>query len=145
MTSPTPRGIPRPLVRTNQWFIVLFVAAAWGFHSPWLLALPLVAGLLGLVVQFNPVIAFTRPFLRKPMTAYVMEEAAQQQFNQTIAVVCLGVSMLFWLLQMPLYSAIFSALVFISAFVAILGFCIACYIRFQLHQFKHSRANLHRS
>lgn len=137
-------GIPRPLVRTNQWFIVLSVVTAWAFHTPWILALPFLAGLLGMFAKFNPVMRFARLFLKKPMSEYVFEEPAQQQFNQVIALICLGASMAFWSLGMMTFAIVFSALVFLAAFVAILGFCVGCYIRFKWHQFRHRQPVTHR-
>ncbi|MDQ0189206.1 DUF4395 domain-containing protein [Alicyclobacillus cycloheptanicus] len=135
-----PPSIPRPLVRTNQWFIVLSVAATWltGFY--WILALPLVAGLLGLFTGFNPVMRFAKLFLRKAPAAYAQEDRDQQQFNQIIAVSCLVLSMLGYALHWMWLAYIFSAMVALAAFIAILGFCIGCFIRFQWTQYRYRRA-----
>ncbi|MHB1681379.1 MAG: hypothetical protein ACYCYO_00935 [Bacilli bacterium] len=50
-----PPTIPYPLIRTNQWFIIISVALAWttGAYA-WLLP-PLMAGLCGLLFGVNPV------------------------------------------------------------------------------------------
>ncbi|MBA2872615.1 hypothetical protein HNQ85_002926 [Anoxybacillus calidus] len=93
----TNRSIPRPLVRANQWFIVISVVATWLSGQEWLLALPLGAGLLGLFFGFNPVMRFAKLFLRKHPSEYVPEDADQQQFNQVIAVVCLSVGLMSYL------------------------------------------------
>ena len=42
------RSIPRPLVRANQWTIFLSVILTWISGQEWILAIPLVACLLGL-------------------------------------------------------------------------------------------------
>lgn len=132
--------IPRPLVRTNQWFIVLSVLVTWltGFY--WMLALPLVAGLLGLVTGFNPVMRFAKLFLRKSPQEYAQEDRDQQQFNQVIAVTCLILSLVGYTLRWMPVAYIFSVMVAAAAFVAILGFCIGCFIRFQWSQYRYRRS-----
>ena len=42
------RSVPRPLVRTNQWFIVVSVLFTWITKQEWILAIPILAGLMGL-------------------------------------------------------------------------------------------------
>ncbi|MDF2669656.1 MAG: hypothetical protein K0R67_1962 [Paenibacillus sp.] len=130
--STKPRSIPRPLVRVNQWVIVLSVVAAWLSGLYWILAIPLAAGLLGLFTGFNPVIRLARLFLRKPASSYIPEDWNEQQFNQTIAVVCLSVGLVSYIQQWTTTAYIFTALVGTAAFVAILGFCVGCFMRYQL-------------
>ncbi|GIW49995.1 MAG: hypothetical protein KatS3mg080_0606 [Anoxybacillus sp.] len=70
----TNRSIPRPLVRANQWFIVVSVVATWLSGQEWLLAFPLAAGLLGLFFDFNPVMRLAKLFLKKHPSEYVPEK-----------------------------------------------------------------------
>ena len=130
--STNPRSIPRPLVRTNQWFIVGSVVAAWLTGQYWILALPLACGLLGLFTGFNPVMRLARTFLRKPATSYTPEDWNEQQFNQTLAVVCLAFGLLSFILHWTVAAYILTGIVGTAAFVAILGFCVGCFMRFQL-------------
>ena len=44
------RSIPRPLVKTNQWVIVVSVVLTWLTGSPWFLLIPFIAGLSGVVI-----------------------------------------------------------------------------------------------
>lgn len=141
MKNDTP--IPRPLVRTNQWFIVLFVLAAWLTHAGWLLAVPLVAGVMGLTLNWNPVMWFAKLFLRRPASAYILEDRAQQQFNQVIAVTCLTLALIAFATGFAIVGYIFSTLVAAAAFIAILGFCVGCLIRFQWTQYRHRRSMRH--
>lgn len=134
-----PNSIPRPLVRTNQWFIVLSVVAAWVSQVHWLLLLPFVAGLLGLIFNFNPVMRFAKLFLRKPMGSYIPEDRDQQQFNQYIAVICLFLGMAGFAFHWQVIAYVFSAMVLAAAFIAICGFCIGCFIRFQWLRFRQRR------
>ncbi|MDT0161348.1 MULTISPECIES: DUF4395 domain-containing protein [Bacillus] len=135
----TVRSIPRPLVRTNQWFIVISVAASWLTGQEWILAIPLIAGLMGLLFGFNPVMRAARTFLKKAPSAYIPEEWDQQQFNQVIAVVCLAGGLLSYALGFTILGHIFTVMVALAAFVAILGFCIGCFIRFQLIRLRAKR------
>ncbi|MCQ5366046.1 DUF4395 domain-containing protein [Anoxybacillus salavatliensis] len=119
----TNRSIPRPLVRANQWFIVISVVATWLSGQEWVLAFPLVTGLLGLFFNFNPVMQLAKLFLKKRPSEYVPEDAEQQQFNQVIAVICLSVGLIGYLADWMVVAYIFTAMVALAAFVAILGFC----------------------
>jgi hypothetical protein len=135
------RSIPRPLVRTNQWFIVICVLATWISGQEWFLALPLGAGILGLLFGFNPVMQFAKLFLRKHPSEYVPEDRDQQQFNQAIAVVCLAIGLISYLAHWMVLAYIFTAMVALAAFIAILGFCIGCFIRYQWMRYRYRRAS----
>ena len=128
------RSVPRPLVRLNQWFIFLSVVGTWASGIEWILALPLLAGILGLTFGFNPIMQVGKLFLRKKPSEYIPEEWAQQQFNQLIAVICLAGGLISYLLGWEIVAYIFTGMVAVASFVAILGFCIGCFIRFQWQQ-----------
>lgn len=131
-------GIPRPLVRTNQWFIV--VTALLGiFIQPLILFVPFIIGVITLIQKKNPVILFSKRFLKKPMDRYIMEDRDQQLFNQWIATICLGLSLLFYALQLPIVGIIFSAMVILAAGIAIMGYCIGCTIRFRYKMWQYHR------
>jgi hypothetical protein len=135
-----PASIPRPLVRTNQWCIVLAVVLTWVTGLFWILAIPFVAGLGGILFGINPIMRIAKLFLRKPMKDYIPEDRDQQKFNQIIAVVCLAIGIAGYALGLHVLAYIFTAMVALSAFIAILGFCIGCYIRYQWTQYRHRRA-----
>lgn len=134
------RTIPRPLVRTNQWFIVLSVVLTWIAGQEWILAIPLAAGILGLFFNFNPVMRFARLFLKKKPSEYIPEEYDQQQFNQAISVICLALGLIGYLMDWTIVAYTFTIMVALAAFVAILGFCIGCFIRFQWKQYMYRRS-----
>lgn len=131
------RGIPRPLVKTNQAVIVLSVLLSWLTGQFWILALPLVSGLLGLLFGYNPVIKLASHFLRRERSAYLLEDWDQQQFNQSIAVFCLAAGLFSSIAGWTLAAYLFTAMVAIAATVAILGFCIGCYLHFQWRMYKY--------
>ena len=134
------RSVPRPLVRLNQWFIFLSVVATWASGIEWILALPLLAGILGLTFGFNPIMQVGKLFLRKKPSEYIPEEWAQQQFNQLIAVICLAGGLISYLLGWEIVAYIFTGMVAVASFVAILGFCVGCFIRFQWQQYRYKKS-----
>ncbi|WP_141994167.1 DUF4395 domain-containing protein [Bacillus sp. B4EP4a] len=134
------RSIPRPLVRTNQWVILLSVATALLTGQIWILVIPLTAGLLGLLFNFNPVMRLAKLFLKKNPSDYIPEDHSQQQFNQVIAVACLGLGFTSFLLGWNVTGYIFTLMVGMASLIAILGFCIGCFILFQWKQYSYRRS-----
>ncbi|CAH0308159.1 DUF4395 domain-containing protein [Peribacillus sp. NPDC101481] len=134
------RSIPRPLVRTNQWVILLSVATALLTGQMWILVIPLTAGLLGLLFNFNPVMRLAKLFLKKKPSDYIPEDHSQQQFNQAIAVVCLGLGFISFLLGWDVTGYIFTLMVGLASLIAILGFCIGCFILYQWKQYSYRRS-----
>ncbi|WP_213531701.1 DUF4395 domain-containing protein [Paenibacillus cisolokensis] len=123
--------IPRPLVRTNQWVIVISVLIAWLSGYYWVLAIPLAAGIAGVLFDFNPVMRLAKLFLRKPPSHYVPEDKEQQKFNQWMAVGFLLLALVSYALEWTTAAYVFTAMVALAAFVAILGFCVGCFIQYQ--------------
>ncbi|WKA58496.1 DUF4395 domain-containing protein [Planococcus shenhongbingii] len=132
--------IPKPLVQSNQLFIVLTVILALIFHKA-ILFLPFAAGVLTLITGKNPVILVGRRFLKKPANHYIQEDRAQQIFNQWIATICLGLSLLAFLFGFTLVGYAFSIMVVAAAGVALMGYCIGCTIRYRYMMWRHKRAN----
>lgn len=145
MTSRT-ASIPKPLVRANQSVIVASVLISWVL-SIWsdsfylILLIPLLSGLSGLAFGVNPVFKIARRFLKKPAASYLQEDAADQRFNQILAVSMLSASLLSFMLDMPVLGYLFSAFVFTAALVALIGFCVGCFIRYQLMMRRTARSS----
>lgn len=130
--------IPKPLVQINQTFIVLTVFAALFIH-PAILLLPFINGVYTLLTKKNPVILFSRRFLKKPAASYRQEDKDQQLFNQWIATICLGLSLLFFSTGIQTAAYAFSIMVILAAGVALMGYCIGCTIRYRYMMWKHER------
>jgi hypothetical protein len=135
------RSIPRPLVRINQWVIVLSVIATLILSSEWFLLIPFIAGTVGLLTSKNPIMQISRSFLKKKLESYIPEDWEQQQFNQKIAVFCLGAGFVSFLMGWKTAGYVFTIMVGVAAFIAILGFCIGCFILFQWKQYQYRRTN----
>lgn len=132
-------GIPAPFVRANQWFVLLSVILCLITGLPEVLLVPFFVGLYSLAFKQNPVFWLVRPFLKKPPSDYEQEDPEQQRFNQWIAVICLGLSYLGFALGYKVTGYVFMIMVGVASLVAILGFCVGCFIRYQYIQWKHRR------
>ncbi|WLD91615.1 DUF4395 domain-containing protein [Alkalihalobacillus sp. AL-G] len=138
-----PQSIPRPLVRANQWTIFISVVLTWITGMEWILLVPLLSGILGFFFNFNPVIQIARKFLTRPLKDYVPEDKEQQQFNQAIAVILLSVGFISFLFGWLIAAYIATIMVALASFVAILGFCIGCFIRYRWLRYRHRKAQHH--
>ena len=136
-----PKTFPKPLVQLNQWSILFFVLCFWIFHVEHYLLIPLAANACGAFLGFNPIVKAGRAFLRNDASTYIQEDAEQQKFNSTIAVICLAAGYLSSLAGWSIASVVFTAMVFTSAAVALLGFCIGCFIRFQWKRYQYKRSH----
>jgi hypothetical protein len=119
---------------------LLSVAIALLTGQMWILVIPLTAGLLGLLFNFNPVMRLAKLFLKKKPSDYIPEDHSQQQFNQALAVVCLGLGFISFLLGWNVTGYIFTLMVGLASLIAILGFCIGCFILYQWKQYSYRRS-----
>ena len=133
------KTISKPLVLVNQWVIVLSAAVFLISGMGAFLLVPLTAGIMGLLFKVNPIMKAAGTFLKKEPSAYIQEDFDQQQFNQVIAVICLSLGFAGYMLDWTVLAYAATIMVAIAAFVAILGFCIGCFIRFQWQQYKYRR------
>lgn len=133
------KTIPKPLVLANQWTIVMSVVLSLITQTAWILLIPLISCLLGLLAGFNPILAVVKKFLTKPANQYVQEDYDQLQFNQWLAVGFLVIACISYLMKWTVLFNIATVMVGIAALVAILGFCVGCFIRFQYQQWTYRR------
>lgn len=132
--------IPRPLVRLNQWTILLSVILSWVSGITWILVVPLAANLLGILCNYNPILRVGKLFLTKAPSTYIPEDAQQQKFNSSIASLCLAAGLFGYLLHWQVVGHLFTGLVAIASSIAIAGFCIGCFLHFQLKQWQYRRS-----
>lgn len=133
------KTIPKPLVLVNQWTIVLSVIVALVTQSAWILLLPLISGLMSLFTGFHPIMAISKKFLTKPLNEYIQEDYDQLQFNQWMSVGFLLVATISFFVGWSMLFYIATVLVGLAALIAILGFCVGCFIRFQYQQWMYRR------
>jgi hypothetical protein len=131
--------IPKPLVLANQWTIVLAVVIALMTQIAWILLVPLISCLLSVFFGIHPVMNIVKKFLRKPLNEYVQEDKDQLKFNQWMAISFLTIAVVSYSFKLMLLFNIATIMVGVAALVAILGFCIGCFIRFQFQQWQYKR------
>lgn len=133
------KTVPKPLVLANQWTIVLSVIIALSTQSAWILFIPLIANLSSLLTGFHPILIIVKRFLSKPANEYIQEDYAQLRFNQWLAVDFLFIASISFLLDWPILFNITTIMVGLAVLIAILGFCIGCFVRFQYMQWNYRR------
>lgn len=133
-------SIPRPLVRVNQWTIFLSVVLTWITGEAWILVIPLIANLLGIFFNFNPIMKVARFVVIKEGKEYIPEDITQQKFNSCIASFCLLGGLVSFLAGWKVAGFIFTIMVALASFIAILGFCVGCFIFYQIKQYKYRRS-----
>ncbi|MFJ7972155.1 DUF4395 domain-containing protein [Psychrobacillus sp. NPDC096389] len=133
------RTIPKPLVLANQWTIVLSVIIALFTQSAWILLVPLMANLSSLLTGFHPILVIIKQFLPKPAHVYLQEDYAQLRFNQWLAVGFLFIATISFLFNWSILFNVATIMVGLAALIAIFGFCIGCFVRFQYQQWNYRR------
>jgi len=131
-------GIPKPLVKLNQSFVILSVVLSL-IVSKYLLLVPFFIGVYTLVTKSNPIIMLGKPFFKKKIKEYTLEDKDQQLFNQWIATICIGLSFIGFVLGFQILGYIFSIMVILAATVALCGFCIGCFIHYQYKMWHYRR------
>jgi len=134
-------GIPKPLVQTNQFFIVVSVLLGL-FTTYWVLWFPFIIGVITLITKKNFIMIIGRFFLKKSPDQYVLEDKNQQLFNQWIATICIGLSVFFFYINAQFLGYLFSIMVVLAAGLALLGYCIGCTIRFRYLMWRHKRTSI---
>ncbi|WP_017471664.1 DUF4395 domain-containing protein [Amphibacillus jilinensis] len=130
--------IPKPLVQVNQAFLVITTLLGL-LITPYILVLPFLIGVITLLSKQNPLIRLIQPLLRKGVADYPLEDKGQQLFNQSIATVCLGLSLCGFWLDLNMIGYIFGIMVIGAAGVALMGYCIGCTIRYRYIMWKYKR------
>lgn len=132
--------IPRPLVRFNQLFISISALAYIVTMNRAFLVLPIIFGIFSVLFNFNPLFIIGKKFLRKSLNEYIQEDRAQQRFNQILALSMFILAFVSSFMNLITISYIFSIMVFLASFIALLGFCIGCFIHYQYHMWKYRRS-----
>lgn len=136
------KPIPKPLVLASQWTIFLSVVIALITQNAWILLLPLVSCFASIFLGFHPVMYIVKRFLKKPLNQYLQEDPVQLQFNQWMALSFLLVAVVSDVLNWTMLFNV-TSIIGMAALIAILGFCIGCFIRFQFQQWQYLRKKQH--
>ncbi len=128
-------GIPYPIVRLNRLVIVGSVLLAIVTNTPLittaLFVVILLATLFGrrlsLIYQVG-----SRVFAQQNLTAE-KEDPRLMRFNNAIASILLGLAQIAFLAGAHVLGFVFAGIVAVAATVALLGFCLSCFLFYQFN------------
>ncbi len=144
------KEIPLMYVRVNQWGLVVTILASIIFNISFLIVALFLIQLVGLRfgLKFNLFIQFARALQLDKLKSDKTESAELQKFNNSIAVILLGISTLLYVLStgtsiigetssvgLLLASKIAASMVACAAFLAICGYCIGCVIYYRYKRY----------
>jgi hypothetical protein len=129
------KGIPMPIVRLNRVVLLAGITAGAILQQPqittllFLIILPAVLwGQKASLVYF----VGSRLFEKQNETA-PSESPKLMRFNNSIAVILLGLAQIAFLLEATLTGWILSGIVALAALVALCGFCFGCFLFYQFN------------
>ena len=131
---PTAGDIPLPIVRLNRWVLLVGIVLGLILQQPLLTTLLFLILLPAVVIGQRASLIFRvgkRLFARQLPTAE-REDRRLMRFNNTIALLLLGLAQVAFLLGAPLVGWALAAMVAVAAGVALAGFCVGCFIYYQL-------------
>ena len=131
--SQNQKGIPLPIVTLNRAVLTFGILLALVTQQIWVTTLLFLILLLGTVFgkKFSLIRFVGKALLKKQIKNSSYEDAGLQRFNNTIATTLLGLAQISFLLGYHILGWIFSGLVMLAAGVALLGFCIGCFLYYQ--------------
>lgn len=127
------KGIPLPIVTLNRAVLTFGILLALLSQQIWMTTILFLILLPGLLFgkRFSLVHFVGKNLLKKQIENSNFEDAGLIKFNNTIASTLLGLAQISFLLGHQLLGWIFSTLVMLASGVALLGFCIGCYLYYQ--------------
>ena len=133
--------IPMPIVTLNRWCLVTGVLAGLLLRQP-LLTTGLLLLLLPAVIwgqRASLIFQVGRRLFTRRIATAEREDRRLMRFNNTIAVTLLGGAQIAFLTDSPILGWALSLAVALAATIALLGFCVGCFL---YYQFKLNRYRL---
>ena len=134
MSAIANRDIPLPIFRLNRWLLVVGILAGLALQQPLLTTLLFAILLPATIIGQRASLVFLvgkRLFARQIPTAE-REDRRMQRFNNTIATLLLGGAQLAFLAGATIVGWILALMVAAAASIALAGFCIGCFLYYQL-------------
>lgn len=131
----SPTGIPMPIVTLNRSIIVACSVFALATQQPLittaLFAVLLPASLFGR--RASLIYGLGQRLLAQQIAKpnVIFEDAQTQRFNNIIATLLLAFAQIAFFVQNMVLGWLFIGMILVAASVALLGFCIGCFIYFQ--------------
>lgn len=138
--APACDDIPMPIVRLNRWTLLIGITAGLLLQQP-LFTTALFLVLLPAVLsgqKASLIFQVGKRLLARQIPGAAGENRRLMRFNNSIALILLGLAQGAFLLGSPVAGWVLASLVAMAAAVALSGFCIGCYIyyQFQLNRFR---------
>lgn len=131
-------GIPMPVVKLNRWILLLGILAALVGRQPLITTLLFVMLLLPLIrgPRWSLPARIAKWFFGTGLAASECEDARLARFNNAIAMALLFLAQLAFLFGVPLLGWILALMVALAATVALMGYCVGCFLFFQYNQLR---------
>ena len=137
------KGIPSPIVKLNRWFLVLGVVGGLLLQEPLFTTVLFIVMLSAVAFGRRGSLIFQvgKRLLAERNAAAQREDEVEDprlmRFNNTIAAVVLGGAQLAFLFGQNVVGWALSLAVAVAAGVALAGFCVGCFLYFQLKMYRH--------
>lgn len=135
LTTSIKNGIPMPIVTLNRSILAFGILIAILSQNFWittiLFLILLPATLLG--KHFSIVFWFGNIIFKKLIETAEVEDPRLQRFNNTIATSLLGLAQVAFLATQPIIAWIFAGTVMVASGVALMGFCVGCFLYYQFN------------
>jgi hypothetical protein len=135
------KGIPHPIVTLNRAVLTFGILLALLTQQIWITTILFLILLPGTLLgkRYNLIYFVGKTLMKDQIKNSSYEDAGLQRFNSIIAATLLGLAQISFLMGFHILGWIFSVLVMLASGVALLGFCIGCFL---YYQFKIQRYRL---
>jgi fatty acid desaturase len=127
------KEIPLVYIKSNQTGIVIFTVSALLFRQPVLIFILLGIELAGLLfgLKWNVFVQLSKLFIKDKFNKSKTQAAELTKFNNTLAVVFLLISTVFFIIGNNFAGYVFAGILSIVVVIALAGFCLGCFLYFQ--------------
>ncbi len=129
----THSGIPMPIVTLNRMVLTFGILLALLTQQSWITTLLFLVLLPTVLLgkRFSLIYWVGSILFQQKIQTAEYEDAGLQRFNNTIATTLLGFAQIFFIMGQPVLAWIFAGMVMVASGIALLGFCVGCYLYYQ--------------
>jgi hypothetical protein len=127
------KGVPFPIVTLNRAVLTFGVLVSLLTQQIWIITILFLIILPTTLFgkRFSLVYYIGNILFKKQIQNSHYEDAGLQRFNNTIATTLLGFNQISFLAGQSILGWIFASMVMLASGVALLGFCIGCFLYYQ--------------
>jgi hypothetical protein len=133
ITKQKQKGVPFPIVTLNRAVLTFGVLVSLLTQQIWIITILFLIILPTTLFgkRFSLIYYIGNILFKKQIQNSQYEDAGLQRFNNTIATTLLGFSQISFLAGQSILGWIFASMVMLASGVALLGFCIGCFLYYQ--------------